>query len=401
MMKNNLTERVVRPIAYAAAILLLSPVYLAAQEARFQTGAFRWTPVLTLRDAGLDTNVYDEAVNPRRDNLAVLSPQVDGVFDNGAWSLALSGKADFVYFQRYTGERSINRGGTARLDVPLSRVRPFAAIGYVDTRDRQNAEIDLRARRVERDVTLGANLQVTSRTAVEALVKGSDARFRDGENFRGVDLATRLNREATGGAVRGLFTLSPLTTFVVETELRRDRFVFSPEYDADNFTVQGGFEFAPDAVIRGRALVGYRKMDALGASAIPFDGLTTTVDLSYVLLGRTRFSSRVDREAQYSIGQQPYFLRTSYGGEVLHNVAGPLDLLGRYSRETLGYPGVPASRLPPSELLVNRYGGAIAVRPATRLAFSVNYEFTERLSETTPDLGFDRRRVYTTITYGF
>ena len=50
---------------------------------------------------------------------------------------------------------------------------------------------------------------------------------------------------------------------------------------------------------------------------------------------------------------------------------------------------------------VNRYGAAVAIRPTDRVSLSLNYDFTERLGETLPDRHYDRRRLYTTVTYGF
>ncbi len=385
--------------AVAIALIVLGSAPAGAQ-ARFQTGDFAWTPVITLRDAGLDTNVFDEAADPKRDTVAVMSPQADGVYDNGTWKLALAGGADFVYFRRYTDERSINTRGSARVDVGLARVTPFASIGWVDTRERQNAEIDLRARRTERDVRAGARLQLSSRIALEGSARGGDFRYRTGQIFRGVDIADRLNRESTGAAARLVVDVTPLTRFAVDSELSRDRFEFVPEQDTDHLRVTGGFEFAPDAIIRGRASVGYHRMDARGAIAVPYEGVTAAVDIGYVLLGRTRFDVRVNRDTTYSLAEQPYYLSTSYGGEVLHNVAGPLDVSARYTRELLDYPGLDG-RFLAQQTRVNRYGGAVLVRATERFRLGVHYEFNERLSDDTPSLEFDRRRMYTTITYGF
>jgi hypothetical protein len=385
----------------AAIAMIVASCLPAAAQARFQSGNFAWTPLLTLRDAGLDTNVFDEPADPKRDTVAVLSPQVDGVYDNGTWTLALAGGADFVYFRRYTDERSINTRGSARVDVELARVTPFAAFGWLDTRERQSAEVDLRARRTERDARAGARLQLASRLGLEAAAGRGEFRYRAGQVFRGADIAERLNRQSTGGTARVVVDLTPLTRFAAGAELWQDRFEFRPDQDVDHLKVTGGFEFAPDAIIRGRASVGYHRMEPKGTIALPYEGLIASVDIGYVLLGRTRFDVRVNRDTTYSIAEQPYYLSTSYGGEVLHNLAGPLDVGARYTRETLDYPGIPERALAAQETRVNRYGGTVSVRATDRFRLAVHYEFNERLSEDAPGLEFDRRRMYTTITYGF
>ena len=380
------------------AALAATPV---SAQGRFQTGAFSWTPTITLRDAGLDTNVFDEAANPKRDTVAVVTPEVNALLDTGVWALAMAGGADFVYFDRYTDERSVNRRASARLDVQLSRLRPFVGAGYLDTRERQNAEIDLRARRSERNVTLGTRIDMFSRVAFEASVRGADLDFRQGQVFRGEDLAERLNRESTSAAARVLVQVTPLTAFFVEGDLSRDRFVFRPQQDTGHTRVNAGLEFAPDAIIRGRAKVGYHDMTPKGTDAVRFQGVTASIDISYVLLSRTRFNVRASRDTTYSVEEQPYYLQTVYGGEVLHNVAGPLDVLGRYVREKLDYAAIERRNAAAHTDYLNRYGGGIAIRAAERFRVEVSYEFADRTSGESPSLSFDRRRMYTTVTYGF
>jgi hypothetical protein len=370
-------------------------------QGRFQTGNLSWTPLITLRDAGLDTNVYDAPTDPKRDRMAVVNPQVDAELETGLGTLTMAGSAEFVYFQRYASERSINGRGSALFEVPLSRIRPFGGFSYNDVRERQNSEIDLRARRTEREVTAGLGLSLTPRATFEVAGRRTDSRYREGEAFRDVELATRFNRDTTAATARIRYSLSPLTTFSVEGEASRDHFVLSPQYDGDNFRVNAGFLFAPDAVIKGRALVGYHKLDPRGASAVGYDGLTASVEIGYVLLGRTRFDARVLRDTTYSLEAQPFFVQTLYGGEILHNVFGPLDVIARASHEMLDYERLPDRLSAAHTVDVNRYGGAIAIRAAERMRLTLNYEFTERLGELFRDRHYERERFYTTVTYGF
>jgi hypothetical protein len=373
----------------------------AGAQGRFQTGNLSWTPVINLRDTGLDTNVYDEPTNPKRDNLAIVSPQLDGVLTLGAGSLTMAGSGDFVYFRRYTGERSFNRRGSARFELPLSRIRPFGGLSYSDARERQNSEIDLRARRTDRQFTAGLGLSLTSRASIEVSGRRSDSRFRQGEVFRGVELATRFNRDTTGASAAIRYNLSPLTTFTIEGDASRDDFVLSPEFNGDNLRVNAGFHFSPDAVIKGRALVGYHRLNPRGAAAAGYDGLMTSVEIGYVLLGRTRFDGRILRDTSYSLEAQPFYVQTTYGGEVLHNLFGPVDVIGRASRERLDYDSLPDGTVAAYAMDVNRYGGAIAIRAAERVRLTLNYEFTERLGGAAPDRHYERERFFTTIGYGF
>jgi hypothetical protein len=390
-----------KPVVAALALFAIIPASQAAAQGRFQTGNLSWTPTITLRDAGLDTNVYDEPTDAKRDHLAVISPQVDGALELGAGSLSLAGSADFVYFRRYTEERSVNRRVSARVEVPLSRIRPFGGVAYNDTRQRQNSEIDLRARRRDREVTAGLGLSLTSRATFEVAARRFDSRFRQGEIFRGVELATRFNRDTNGASARIRYHVSPLTTFTLEADASRDHFVLSPEFDADNLRATAGFLFSPDAIIKGRALVGYHKLNPRGPRTFGYDGLTASVDIGYVLMGRTRFDARILRDTVDSLEAQPFYVQTTYGGEILHNVFGPVDVIGRASREKLDYESLPDRLIPAHTLDVNRYGGALAIRAAERVRLTLNYEFSERQGGVLPDRHYERERFYTTISYGF
>jgi len=380
---------------------LFARVAAAQTEGRFQTGNVSWTPLLTLRDAGVDTNVYDEAADPKRDNLAIFSPQVDGTMTLGLGDVKFGGGADFVYFHRYTSERSINGRGTARLDLRFMRLKPFVSGGFLDSRDRLNSEIDSRSRRHDREAGAGLGLQVTSRATLEAAGRFKTSRYDEGETFLGIDLAQRLNRKTASASLGLRYEVTPLTQLVFEGAASQDRFTLSPSYDVDNLRFQAGVEFQPDAIISGRASFGIHRMEPRGVLAEGFNGATASVNISYVLLGRTRFNVQVARDTNFSVGEQPYFLQTIYGGDVLHNLAGPIDVIARASHETLDYPGIVDRGLAAYATRVRVYGGALAIRMGERSRITFNYETTDRLATQIPSIGYDRQRVYTTITYGF
>jgi len=370
-------------------------------EGRFHTGVLSWTPTLSLRDAGLDTNVYEEAANPKRDHVAVFSPRVDGLLRLTSADVRFGGTADFVYYQRYTSERSINTRTTVGVDLRAWRVRPFGRGSFLDSRERVNSEIDVRARRSDRELGGGFGIQLTPRGVLEVAGTFNQSTFRQGETFRGVDLARRLNRETFGSNVRFVYELTPLTQFVVEGAGSQDRFTLSPEYDANSMRASAGVRFEPDALLNGHAIVGFRRIDPIGARAFGYEGITAAIELGYVLLQRTRFDVKIGRDTSYSFQSQPYFLQTTYGGQVLHNLVGAVDVFGLASWETLDYPGLEEVDLPTDSLAITKYGGGVAIRPGDRIRVTVNYEHTERTSAFVLDRNYDRHRLYTNITYGF
>jgi hypothetical protein len=112
-------------------------------------GPLAWTPTLTLRDAGVDSNVFNspEAEIPKQDVTGTLTPAVDSVLTLGVMQLATQGRADFLYFERYTNERAINGRIAGRMQFPTTRVHPVLTGSWEHAKERNGNEIDIRAPR--------------------------------------------------------------------------------------------------------------------------------------------------------------------------------------------------------------------------------------------------------------
>ena len=108
--------------------------------------------------------------------------------------------------------------------------------------------------------------------------------------------------EAVMGAMRT--ALSPFTTLKAEVSTGWDMFTLQPERDTRNVRATVGFQFAPDAVISGHALVGYHAMEAkwkdYPGGAGSFSGLMASVDLTFVVVDRTQVVLRAGRDTTYS-----------------------------------------------------------------------------------------------------
>lgn len=364
-------------------------------------GPVTFKPTIVVRDAGFDSNVFNESGEAHDDRTATFTGGAEAKLTVGSVEIAGTGGADYLYFQTYTRERALNRSASLRVQPQFTRMRPFVGGAYRRTRDRTSSEIDLRAPRTEKEASAGIEAQLTRRATLEGSVRRGYWKFDEGEIFRGVSLATRLNRRVDAAQVGVRYELSPLTTFTVESGVTRDHFIESPDRDTDTWQTNAGFLFAPDAVIRGRAVVGFRDLRANGSATVPSRGVTAAVDLSYTLLDRTVFSGRLVRETAVSFETQPYYLSTLGSVDVTHNVIGPLDLVGRIGRERLDYEGVPAFGMLAHLDHVETYGGGVLVRVGPRTRVSANYEEHHRRSETFEDRNYDRRRLYTTMSYGF
>ena len=199
--------------------------------------------------------------------------------------------------------------------------------------------------------------------------------------------------------------LTPLTSLSIDATAAHDSFPFRPAAATDNGRVDARFEFAPDAVIRGAASVGYHSMQpyyrqTTRSTTAAFSGITSSIDLGYTLLGVTRFIAHFSRDANYSLYvDQPYYLSTSGGLQILQRLFGPVDLDVRGTIESLDYPQTESepAYLDTAETLA----GGLSIRLSREAVLALLYDNSERRSARGREFGYQRRRVYTTITYGF
>jgi hypothetical protein len=371
---------------------------------RFLFGPLGWTPTLTLREAGVDSNVFNSprTETPKHDVTGSLTPSVDSVLRLGVMELATQGRADFLYFERYTNERAINGRVAGRMQFPTAtRVHPVLSGSWERAKERSSNEIDIRAPRMEMAYSVGLETQVTPGSSVRVTVGRSDLRYDQGANFHGVDLATKLNRQAKSANLTFRGNLTPLTTLVAVLDGARDGFTFDASHNSDNLRGSAGFEFAADAVIRGRAVVGYHKMLPRGSdTSMNFAGWTSGIDLSYTLLGRTRFAGRMSRDTSYSaLDDRAFYVSMIRGLEVTHNLVGPIDLELRGSREKLDYA---ATTFQPARTdYAETLGGGLVIRISMQSRIGFYYDDQQRHSSAGPMWEYGRRHVYTSVTYGF
>src|SRR5215208_3034073 len=306
---SNMSRSAIRACWFfllAAAIASLpSAAFAQVNAGRFVSGPLVWTPLFQLREAGIDSNVFNTPSNPKEDRTAAALAQIDSVLTLGIVRATTQGSVEYTYFDRYTEERAFNRRVNSRMDFPVSRLSPALTVSWDHVQERSNNEIDTRAPRRDFAYALGVQTKLTSRVAVTATGGKEKATYEPGFTFRDVEIAEQLNRETLQGSVTGRVALTPLTTLATSVSYGRDTFPFRVEAATDNVRADAGFEFAPDAIIRGRATIGYHSMQprytaASNAQAAEFTGITSAIDLGYNLLGMTRFTARFGHDSTYS-----------------------------------------------------------------------------------------------------
>lgn len=382
---------------------LVQPPRLPDPEAtgRFRLGFVRFTPSVTITNLGVDTNVFNELEDPDQDFTASFGPKAE------FWSrlgprARIYGSAglDYQYFREFDSQRSFGTSNVARLEVDLGRLTPFVEGTYTNTRVRPGFEIDARARRENLNTRAGLSARVQSRTRLLAWVRDERYRFDDGEQFQNVDLSIALDRESSGYGAGAHFELTPLTTFVVETEFDKDRFVSSPERDADSVKVLPGFRFKPFALIDGSLFLGYRSFETVRDALPDYRGFIANVSLGYTLRA-TRVTGNYNRDISYSYETfEPYYLQTDWQLAVTQKITNAWDVVGRGGRFSLDYETVGRPGDVRRAVNGHMFGGGIGytLGEYVRLGFDLNY--VERESRTNITSSYDGVRAGFAVTYG-
>lgn len=360
-------------------------------------GPLRLTPSLILKDMGVDDNVFNEAVDQKRDVTFTATPRADVVFRMRRVRLTYSTATDYVYYRTYRSERGINTASSARLDVELGNLKPYATIQGVNSKSRLNNEVDARAR--HRDLIYGAGvaLKIASRTSV--LVNGTQGRvaYDPDAEFRGVSLRQSFDgRRQSIDAGIGI-ALTPLTTLTVAVAREQQRFALSPDRDSNAWRISPTFTFSPIGLLTGSASVGYRRFHPLSPTLPDYSGLVSAVAVGATIDGRHQVQALFNRDVQYS-----YDLTTDYyigtGGTLTWTLAvvGPIDLRGTAGRYLMDYRG--GERTGSDRLTT--YGGGAGYRFSNRARLGVNVEWARRDSDRSAERGYRNHRIFAGLTWG-
>jgi hypothetical protein len=311
------------------------------QFGRFRLGPIRVAPRLELRNAGVDTNVFNSAAAPVPDTSVVVRTTLEGYLPlRNRLRLWGTGYLDFNYFRRQSTERSTDFGGSGHAELPVGPFVLFGGGAGQQARQRATIDVDERVLRQERSAYAGAELRVGSRLTLLGQASGQESRYgrtfaASGDPFR---LARGLDRDTLTATGELRLKLTTLTTAVGRAEAISDR--FRQQRDASRITHSyrylAGFRFDPLAAVNGSVMAGFREVPASSSGSLPpYRGAVFLANTAIPLLGRARLSIDGQRdvvfaatEAESAAGR----LRNSYVSTRLagHVELGlPFDLLGR------------------------------------------------------------------------
>jgi hypothetical protein len=391
------------------ACALLSPRAAHAQTATddpLDTAVIRIGPVginpsISLRNMGVDDNVFNDPEHPKSDFTFTVTPKAEVLFRPRRLHLAYTMATDYVYYHAYASERGTNQSSQVRAEFDLGRLQPYAAAGGASTRERYNQEVDSRARHHDRTYAAGAALRLASRTSVSAAARQTRVDFDEGSAFRGEDLARAFN--STIDAVEGTFglQLTPLTGISLVVTREQQRFDLDPDRDSVTTRVTPTITFSPGALLNGSAAVGYRRFNGKSPSLADFSGLVAVVNLSATILGRNRLDTTFARDVRYSYQQDvPYYLATGGSATLTTLIGGPFDVKVTGTRQALDYRQSEAPETRGSADTYTSYGGGVGYRLRQRMRLGVDAEWVRRRSDRTSGREFHNRRIFASLSWG-
>ena len=342
-------------------------------SAPIRLGVVGVSPRFVLSNAGVDTNVFNTVENRQRDFTFTTAPGADLYLRTGRGLLSVLGGAQFVYFQKFATERSVNSNATGQYEFRFNRVRPYVSAGTVNTKERPGYEIDVRARRYETDLKFGGDVRFMSKSTARLEFRKLDYKFAGDAVFDGRPLNQQLNRTLKAADLSWRQRLTALTTWITRVSRESERFDFEDARNSDSFRLSSGFELGRFALIRGSAFAGFRKLTAADGGTLPgFSGVTADVDVSYTMPTQTRLGAAVDRDIQYSYDiQTPYYVQTGWTATLTQRVTGKWDAQLSGGRDRLAYQSNNAADR--RNDFVGRFAGGIgyAMRDGVRAGFDV------------------------------
>jgi len=372
-----------------------------------QVGPVAFTPAVRLSEFGHDSNVYnrDDDHNPVGDFISTLSPSVDAWFRFGRLRASGHSQADLYYYRSLPELRAADTDNVAEVDLVVNRVRLFVVGSHENTQRRQNLEVDAIARRKTNEASLGAEVRLSGKTSLVGSVQHASLEYAQNSFYLGTDLAAAFNYTTTGERIGVRYAATRLTTLVVDVTRDRAKFDTSTIRNSDEVRIVPAVEFSPFALVTGHAAIAIFKRSFTNGTE-PAVGTAALVDLSYVLLGRTRFNFGVNRRLEYSYlpGMQDYILE----GETLSvtqrlgeswDVGGVLGTSRISYRELTLANGALSPPIPDETVLSYEIDLGYKVGRA-RVGFY--FEHRQRTSDlAAPNRGYERVRTGSTVTYAF
>lgn len=364
-------------------------------------GPVRFAPGLIVREIGWDSNVFDEpeVQMPKDDWVVAVQPDVSAFTRLPVLRLSAYAGSELTYYKTYDSERSVGHNLRARADFLLSRVRPFIGAGQLETRTRPNGEVDTRADRQEEELSGGLAYDLSPTSLLYGSSYRTSLEYEDALED-GVNLGRTMTRDGASYEAGMKTDLTPLLSMQLAASYREDDFTFEPIRNSQSWSGTATFRIAPEAIVSGVVVAGYRDMNFVDPELNSFKGFVGTATLMYSFLEVARLSVALSRGVEYSFDtEQAYYLQQSATLAYTHRLFGAVDAQVLGSRSTFEYDARP--RLPAHTDTYDTAGGSVGYNLRNRTRLALNYEYARRRSPAFAERNYERRRVFVSWQVAF
>lgn len=364
-------------------------------------GPVKLAPGITIREIGWDSNVFDEteAEGPKEDYLISAQPDASVFTRLRFVKVSAYGGIEFNYFKTYTSEDSVGHAVRGRVDLLLSRMRPFIAAGETKTRARANGEIDVRADRKDNELSGGFAFDLSAHSLVYTAAVHTDNAFEDAFQD-GVNVGETMTRQGNNYSVGVRTDLTPLLAMTLSGGYKEDLFTSVPDRNTESYYGTANFRFAPEGVLTGMAELTYQDTTPVDPLVRPFQGLVGAVAMSYSFLELGRINLGLGRSTEYSFDTaEAYYVENSINLTYTHRIHGMVDVQVKGLRSYFNYDSSEIS--PAHKDTLDTAGGSLGYNLRNRTRVAMNYEFSRRRSPEIEDRNYERHRVFLSWLFAF
>lgn len=344
------------------------------EQAAWRFGPLRMQPVIIIKDAGYDSNIYyhPQAVS---DFWLTAGPGADAyLMFKKRLIIRIFESPQYVYFFKTERERTWNNYLNGDISLSLNRFLLTAGGAWNRARERWNTEIDIRPRRVAKKGFVSLLYQRSYRLSFEVTAARTDFQYESLE-YDSVNIGERLSHLETLWSGKLYYRLNPRIQFFIEGELGQYDFKsqLSPG-DSRSRAIYSGFEFSPAGRIRGRLRIGHKNFDTLEEGRPDYRGLVGDSSISWALLRPLVLRGSYRRDVNFSIwSQNPFYVGTSWSaGSSLYLFRKRIRLDYTYSQLRNDYPlgEVPGSEPRQDNYTLNSVALYIRIKKTVGLGFS-------------------------------
>jgi hypothetical protein len=290
-----------------------------------------------MKEAGVDTNVFQTLQNPTRDEVVVFGPRLESAMTLRRLRVTSVAFLEVNYFHREGEERFTDFYGDGRAELDAGPLTFFGGGGGGQFHNRFSIDVDERLKRQEKRGYVGLTWHVTRRFSATAQGGDEILTFAPSVFRLGGFVKEAMDRDTLTGTAQLRYALTNKTTLLLSADALEDRFFSQPKDTPrvrQSYRYLGGVELGPRAVLTGKLLVGFRQFPGtLAQGSPPYEGPVVSADLA-LPLRHARLRVQGDRDVQYAgslvnVGSLRYrnaFIYDRYRGEASFGL--PVGLIG-------------------------------------------------------------------------